>query len=340
MLRWTKCGLLTILATILICGFVAGNSPEASPFHTKFRFADVEGIGKEKGVTRRDPSDVIEFQKRYFVWYTRTTEASGGYYDASIWYATSPDGKKWTEQGKALDQGQKGSWDAESVFTPNILIAEGRYFLFYTAIAEPWTPRFQTAIGVAVADSPEGPWERSDSNPVLKTGPGRWKGDSGSWRDAEPGAAFDSHVVDDACLLVRDGQYWLYYKGRQKGLSPARTKMGVAIARDPEGPYKKSKLNPLIKSGHEVLVAPWRSGVVALVGRTGPQKNTIQYAPDGLHFSVKSHIKNPPWAPGAYRPDAFTDTDDGRGFRWGICLEGGKWPYLRRFECDLVPAEQ
>ena len=339
MIRWTKAVLLTGFLVNLLCSPGFGQSLQDNPFYTEFKFMDVPGIGREKGVTRRDPSDVIKVGSQYFVWYTRTTEASGGYYDASIWYAISPDGKNWKEQGKAVDQGPKGDWDGESVFTPNIMAFQGRYYLFYTAIAEPWTPRFQTAIGVAVAESPEGPWKKSDNNPVLETGPGEWKGQSGSWREANPGAAFDSHVVDDACLVVRDGQYWLYYKGRQKGLSPSQTKMGVAIAEHPEGPYKKSKLNPLVNSGHEVLVAPWGKGIVALVGRTGPQKNTIQYAPDGLHFDVKADIKNPPWAPGAYRPDAFTETDHGSGFRWGICLGGGKWPYLRRFECDLVPPE-
>ena len=337
--RNSMCMLLVSLVAMLLSGAVAGRKQNDNPFHTEFRIMEVDGIGKEEGVTRRDPSDVIKVGSTYFVWYTRTTEASGGYYDASIWYATSNDGKHWTERGKGVDQGDSDDWDAESVFTPNIMIAEGRYYLFYTAIAEPWTPRFQTAIGIAMSDSPEGPWKKLRHNPVLETGPGEWEDNTGGWREAKPGAAFDSHVVDDACLIVRDGKYWLYYKGRQKGLSPGQTKMGVAIADCPEGPYRKSELNPVINSGHEVLVASWRDGVVALVGRTGPQKNTIQYASDGLHFSVKAHIKNPPWAPGAYRPDVFADTDHGSGFRWGICLGGGKWPYLRRFECDLVPPE-
>ncbi len=313
-------------------GSVAG-SGEDSEFYTEFSYSAAVGLGYQEGVTRRDPSDVIKVGASYYVWYTKTSRGYSGY-DATIWYASSPDGRRWTEEAEAIKRGEPGTWDAQSVFTPNILVADGRYYLFYTAISKPKDARFTTAIGVAVSDSPDGPWRKSEGNPVLTTGQGRWVGHSGT--KAAPDAAWDSHVVDDACLIVRGGKYWLYYKGRQMALSPAQTKMGLAIADSPTGPYVKHRANPLIRSGHEVLVWPYRQGVVALIGPTGPRGNTIQYAPDGLHFSVKSRIKNPPKAPGAYRPDAFANTTNGQGITWGISM-GTKntRPYLVRFECDL-----
>ncbi len=303
-------------------------------FHTTFRYGPAQGIGFEEGVTRRDPSDVIRVGSVYYVWYTRTTRSRGGY-DATVWNATSPDGKVWTEKAEVVARGTKGTWDERSVFTPNILVAEKRYYLFYTAVPAPFDERTKTAIGVAAADSPDGPWRKSPGNPVLRTGrSGKWLGASGT--RADPKGDWDSHRVDDACLIVRDGKYWLYYKGRQMGLKPAQTKMGVAIAEKPAGPYVKHGSNPLIKSGHEVLVWPYREGVVSLVGPTGPEKNTVQYAPDGLTFSVKAQVRRVPHAPGAYRPDAFTDTRVGRGVTWGISMVHHKqWPYLVRYECDL-----
>ena len=73
-----------------------------------------------------------------------------------------------------------------------------------------------------------------------------------------------------------------------------------------------------------------------MIGPTGPEKNTIQYAPDGLRFSVKAHIRDAPKAPGGYRPDAFTNTAFGSGITWGIAMGSyGTWPYLVRFDCDL-----
>ena len=91
-------------------------------------------------------------------------------YDATVWYATSPDGRKWTEQGMALGKGKPGTWEGASVFTPNILVAEGRYWLFYTGTSREFGKGFNpdSKIGIAVSDSPAGPWKRLDSNPALR----------------------------------------------------------------------------------------------------------------------------------------------------------------------------
>ncbi len=291
-----------------------------NPFCTSFVYS--EAIGYEEGITRRDPSPVIRVGKLYYVWYSKATADESGYY-ASVWYATSPDGHKWTEQGEALGKGGFGAWDENGVFTPTTLVAGGRFYLFYTAVPSPFdndnggmaaTP---TAIGVAAADSPEGPWEKYDKNPVLLPG---------------EKCEFDSHRIDDACIIVRNKKYWLYYKGRQLGLTPRETKMGVAISENPTGPYVKYDSNPVISSGHEVCVWPHGTGVAALVSPTGPEGGTVQYSQDGLHFKVKGKIK-PPAAPGPYRQDNYQE-GWGPGIVWGICHNLSKdRPFLMRFDC-------
>ena len=287
-----------------------------------FTYTPILG-GCEEGVTRRDPSPVIKVDSLYYVWYSRSTEGPSGYY-ADVWYATSPDGAVWTEQNKAVGKGGEGAWDEYGVFTPTILIAEGRYYIFYTAVPKPFSrenPPTPTAIGVAVSDSPDGPWSRFSGNPVLKTG------GSGEW---------DSGRVDDSCLIARGGKYWLYYKGRQLGLSPGETKMGLATAQNPTGPYVKREANPVLTSGHEVCVWPHGEGIAALVAPTGSEGSTVQYSPHGIHFTRKADVK-PPSAPGPYRTDAYTDVSYGTGITWGICQSHrGKWPYLMRFDCDLT----
>ena len=169
--------------------------------------SELEGIGAEDGVMRRDPSDVIKVGDLFYVWYSKGMIAPG--YDATVWYATSKDGRKWTEKGMALDKGKPGTWEGASVFTPNILVAEGQYWLFYTGTSRKFQKGFNpdSKIGIAVADSPDGPWSRLDSNPALK---------NSDRRDD-----FDSHLVDDACLLKRDGKYWFYYKGCLLYTSPS-----------------------------------------------------------------------------------------------------------------------
>jgi len=177
-----------------------------------------------------------------------------------------------------------------------------------------------TAIGMAVADSPDGPWTKFSGNPVLKV--------------SDYSEIFDSFRVDDACLIIRDGRYWLYYKGRQVDHTPRETKMGVAIADNPTGPYIKYAKKPLIFSGHEVLVWPYKAGVVSLVTNAGKERNTMQFAPDGIEFTIMSKVENTPKAPGAYRPDAFTNTRNAAKIHWGISMIHHKqWPYLVRFDC-------
>jgi len=283
-----------------------------------------EGIGPEPGVMRRDPSDIIKVGALYYVWYSKGKIAPG--YDATIWYATSPDGKRWSERGMALGKGKAGAWDSASVFTPNILVAEGRYWLFYTGTSRKFGRGFNpdSKIGIAVSDSPDGPWERLPTNPVLK--------------NSDDPNEFDSHLVDDSCLIVRGGKIWLYYKGRQLGKSPRETKLGLAIADRPQGPYVKVKENPVVPGGHEVLVWPQGKGAAAMIGATGPKTvaRSIMYAPDGIHFSKTHNVVDVPHAPGAYRPEAYTDSGLGKMIEWGLHIgrRKGFLPFLERF--DLV----
>ena len=120
-----------------------------------YKTSPAKNLGPEKGVMRRDPSDIIKVDNLYYVWYTKGSKHSG--YDATIWYATSPDGHIWNEKGEALPRGPEGCWDEQSVFTPNILVADGKYWLFYTAVPKPFFnsgPKItKTAIGIAVSDS-------------------------------------------------------------------------------------------------------------------------------------------------------------------------------------------
>ncbi len=290
----------------------------------EFTFSNAQGLGPEAGAMRRDPSDVIKVDDRYYVWYTKGRVDHG--YDATVWYATSEDGHTWTERGEAIARGGAGAWDEQSVFTPNIMVAQGKYWLFFTAVPKPFNNDgnkvTKSAIGAAVSDSPDGPWEKLPGNPIL--------------RCSDDPADFDSMRVDDACLIVRDGKYWLYYKGRQWDNTPANTKMGVAIADRPQGPYVKHPFNPVVAGGHEVTVWPYGSGVVALIN-IGPEdlRRTLQYAEDGITFQKMADVPPVPSAAGAYRPEAFTDSGNGKMIDWGICIgqKKGFLPFLERFDC-------
>ncbi len=120
------------------------------------------------------------------------------------------------------------------------------------------------------------------------------------------------------------------------------------MAEHPEGPYLKYELNPVLNSGHETCLFPYKEGIAALLCLDGPEKNTVQYAADGIRFEMKSIVTCPPIAPGPYCPDAFLDNGDGKGIAWGLCHlnENSVDPsnerrlvenhsFIIRFDCDL-----
>ncbi|MGJ8644422.1 MAG: family 43 glycosylhydrolase [Luteolibacter sp.] len=300
---------------------LAVNAEEASYGTATLSRTDLSGIGAEAGVMRRDPSDIIKAGDLFYVWYSKGPKSSG--YDATVWYATSTDGIEWTEKGMALPKGAAGGWDEASVFTPNILVAEDKYWLFFTGISKNPKVKPDSKIGIAVSDSPDGPWERLPENPILK--------------NSEVKTDFDSHLIDDACLIVRDGKYWFYYKGRQLGKSPSQTQMGLAIAEMPQGPYVKHKGNPVIPGNHEVVIWPQGTGVAAMIGTVGPEEITksIVYSEDGVHFSKTHNVVNVPHAGGTYRPEAFSDSNQGEAPLWGVEIgKGAKLPFIRRFDIE------
>ena len=295
-----------------------------------FKYNEAKGIGHEKGCTRRDPSDVIRVGDRYYVYYTKVYGRAPGYW-GTLWYATSSDeGYTWEEQGEILGLGKEGTFDSQATFTPNILYAEGKYWLYYTGVKP--TPgnekgEFEnnsstdiTALGLAFADSPGGPFSRLHDEPILKV-------------SAEP-EKFDSYRIDDASLLYRNGLYWLYYKGRSRihgQGGPAHTQMGVAYSKNPGGPFLKYG-RPILPGSHEVLIWPHGPGVAALASLS----STFEYAADGIDFTgnpLAAKTENRPNAPGAYRPDLTIPVVNSAGLKWGISMiHNGDEAYLIRFE--------
>ena len=340
-----KRSIVLFVSVACLAGCVTASQAEEKPeiSSLEFSFKPIETLKRAHGVIRRDPSDVIKVDDTYYVYYTKVVKKElpkikcnlgGSGYPGVLYYATSKDTYEWTERGEILGLGKKGTWDSFGIFTPAILKHDGKFWLYYTGV-QPTPGRedgvFEnnghndyTAIGVVVSDSPAGPFKRLTDQPVLKIN--------------EEREFFDSYRVDDACMVMRDGKVWMYYKGRSlaKGKSgPRNTKMGVAVADKPEGPYIKMNDGKNIQdSGHEVQIFKYgKAGVMSIVSSAGPNRNTLQYAKDGLNLEVLLRdLKKMPHAQGLYRPE-LTDHDAGEGLpEWGISMVYGT-PYLIRYEC-------
>ncbi len=307
---------------------------------------------REPGMVRRDPSAVIMVDDLYHVWYSKSTGTSMGFGSGdlnaktfpwdycAIWHATSRNGWHWEEHGLAVDRGEPGSYDDRSVFTPEILAHAGNYYLVYQVVQSPYLRRSKEHISLAIADSPAGPWTKVPGPIVTTSDDGEWGGDADNRFLVKKKGSFDSHKVHDPCLMYYRDQFYLYYKGEPMGeemfFGGRETKWGIAIADRPEGPYVKSEYNPVTNSGHEVCVWHYNGGIAALLTTDGPEKNTLQWAPDGINFEIQAVIKGAPHANGLFRTP---DHDKGplEGLRWGLChIVDDQSGYMQRFEINAV----
>ena len=289
------------------------------------QYSTADGLGPQQGVTRRDPSDIIRAGGLFYVWYAKSDASQGD--DVSIWYATSADGHAWVEKGEVLTRGPGSSWDAKSVSSPNILIAERKYWLFYSGMAKKRVHKCsqepESAIGIATAYTPDGPWTKLPTNPVYKPHGSAWY--------------FGDVQTDNPCLIVREGKYWLYHETSQSGIVSIGKKVGLAVAEEPEGPYRWGGLShPSFGGGTSIMAWPLGTGVAAWVN-TGPQRSVraLQFAANGHVFSRMQDVNEIPIAAGAYRPEAFTDSGKGRMIDWGLQTRfpDGSLPFIERFDC-------
>ena len=314
-----------------------------------FREQDLLGdFAYEEGVIRRDPSAVLRIGDTYHTWYTRGEGETAGFHSGDpeakvfpwdlteVWHATSKDGWTWTEGGLAVGRGPAGAYDDRAVFTPEVFAHEGKYYLVYQTVKAPYVVRVKNTVGMAIADSPEGPWEKLPEPILYPADNGEWLGDEDDRFSVVTQGDFDSHKVHDPCLMHYRGKFYLYYKGERMGermtFGGREIKWGVAIADKVTGPYVKSPYNPVTNSGHEVCVWPYQGGTAALLITDGPEKNTIQWSPDGINFEIMARIKRGPEAIGLVR-DIDTEVGPLEALRWGLChVYRGGWQCIRRFE--------
>jgi hypothetical protein len=315
-----------------------------------FSYTEVKGLGFEKGVHRRDPSSIIKVDDTYYVWYTHSIGPHFGHSSrdvfskrfpwdyADIFYATSKDGLTWKEEGVAIKRGEKGCYDERTVCTPDVMQYEGKYYLVYQAL-----PQVGTYVGndehvaLSVAENPNGPWTKASSDILKPMENGFWMGkDNDNYNDL-----YCKGVTHDPSLFSYNGKFYLYYKCcgdmEKQTFCEVDTRWGVAIADNIMGPYEHSLYNPITNSGHETLLWPYKDGIAALLNRDGPEKDTIQYAKDGINFKLMAKVQDTPQAGGAYR-SSNPDLCPLEGVRWGLCHydERGPevWNYIVRFDVD------
>jgi arabinan endo-1,5-alpha-L-arabinosidase len=151
-----------------------------------------------------DPG-VVKAQDGHY--YMASTGGSAGLYPIRV----SDDLVHWKHVGYIFPNGSKPGWIMSHPWAPEIHYVAGRYLAFYTALPQGAT---LLALGVAVADSPLGPWtDRGilkgipQGEPILVDSPG----------------AIDSHYFKDPL----DGRHYMIWKHERNSLPPYGTPLFI-----------------------------------------------------------------------------------------------------------------
>ncbi|MEV4785383.1 family 43 glycosylhydrolase [Streptomyces tuirus] len=129
-----------------------------------------------------DP-DVHYLNGRY--WIYPTTDGFQGWSGTTFKAYSSKDLVNWKDHGVILDLGPDVSWADKNAWAPAIAERNGTYYFYFCA---------EQQIGVAVADSPAGPFKDALGKPLVAKG-GSLKG----------------QMIDPAVFTDDDGQAYLYW---------------------------------------------------------------------------------------------------------------------------------
>lgn len=223
-------------------------------------------------VTMADPH-VLRVAGTYYLYATTHTRGYDVY--------TSADLVNWTNRGLAFDDPRRGAW-APDVF--HHTRGDGKFYLYYTDSvpdARPGGPKKQ--IGVAVADSPLGPFVDKAVFVTNCIDAHVFQDDDGSlyfyyvdlsngfkirgqrMRDpltpqgetkvlihpTEPWEMASGRVTEGPWMLKHKGVYYLMFSG--SGADSKFYGVGYATAKSPLGPFTKYAGNPIATRGGKVF---------------------------------------------------------------------------------------
>ncbi|MBU3024250.1 glycoside hydrolase family protein [Zobellia galactanivorans] len=188
-------------------------------------------------------------------------------------------------------------WDGSTTHNPTVHKFNGKYYLYYMGntgdkkiVSTPgkpkinWVHRNNQRIGVAVADSPNGPWKRFDK-PVLDISPND--------------DALDALMTSNPSVCqMPDGKILMVYKavGKKDPLPGGGPVVHmVAIADSPTGPFKKYP-NP----------------VFTFEGERFPAEDPYIWYQDGKFRAIVKRIKND----GKTREFSLVHYDSEDGIQW------------------------
>ncbi|TPQ16937.1 family 43 glycosylhydrolase [Streptomyces sporangiiformans] len=128
-----------------------------------------------------DPN-IVRFGDTFYIY--PTTDGFEGWSGTQFKAYSSKDLVHWKDHGVILDLGPDISWADSRAWAPTIAEKNGKYYFYFSA---------DTNIGVAVSDSPTGPFKDPLGKPLI------------------PRGAYTGQMIDPAVFTDDDGQSYLYW---------------------------------------------------------------------------------------------------------------------------------
>ncbi|RVX42031.1 glycosyl hydrolase family 43 [Nonomuraea polychroma] len=135
-----------------------------------------------------DPNLVV-FGDRFYLY--PTTDGFAGWSGTQFTAFSSTDLVHWTDHGVILDLGPDVSWADNSAWAPAIAEKDGKYYFYFSGGMA--TGNTAKHLGVAVADSPTGPFRDALGKPLV------------------PAGTYSGQMIDPAVFQDDDGQHYLYW---------------------------------------------------------------------------------------------------------------------------------
>lgn len=238
-----------------------------------------------------DP-EVAVFEGRYWIYPTYSAP-----YDEQVYFDafSSEDLVVWTKHPEVLTA-ERVEWARRAMWAPSVVEKDGRYFFFFGA-NDIQNDEEHGGIGVAVSDSPQGPFEDYLGGPlvdafhngaqpidqfVFRDADGRDYLIYGGWRHCniarlsadyrgfeafEDGAMFKEITpdgyVEGPFMFIREGKY--YFMWSEGGWTGPDYSVAYAIGDSPLGPFERIgkilEQDPSVATGaghHSVLKIPGR----------------------------------------------------------------------------------
>ncbi len=159
----------------------------------------------------------IEYNGRLYLFCSHDTydaERGYGYFMNDITCISTDDLKNWTDHGEVF-HASDSKWGAELTWAPCVVERDGKFFLYYG--------NGGNGIGVAVSDSPTGPYADNNDQPLVSLDTpgvlsynekGQTVKNSGGVKGALPGSEnWGMWCFDPSVFVDDDGQAYLYFGG-------------------------------------------------------------------------------------------------------------------------------